>query len=74
MDKTEIFDVENNIFNPIDPESVTDLEKTCIEQSNKNAEGSGLIDQAKAFAQKDIQTMLRGALGSKVKVTINWRS
>lgn len=73
-DKTEIFDEENNVFNPIDPKSVTDVEKACIEESNKNAESGGLIDQAKVFAQQDIQTMLRGALGSKVKVTINWRS
>lgn len=74
MDKTDIHDEENNIFNPIDPKSVVDLEKTCIEKSNKNAESGGLIDQAKVFAQQNIQTMLRGSFGSKVKVTINWRS
>lgn len=74
MDKTDIYDEENNIFNPIDPKSVVDLEKTCIEESSKNAVKGGLIDQAKVFAQQNIQTMLRGAFGSKVKVTINWRS
>ena len=72
--KTKIYDRENNIFNPIDPESVLDLEKECIKVSNANAEKGGLIDQAKAFARQNIQTMLRGAFGSKVKVTINWRS
>ena len=72
--KLKIYDRENNIFNPIDPESVVDLEKTCIEESDKNAVKGGLIDQAKVFAQQNIQTMLRGAFGSKVKVTINWRS
>ena len=51
-----------------------DLEKECIKVSNANAEKGGLIDQAKAFARQNIQTMLRGAFGSKVKVTINWRS
>ena len=74
MDKTDIYDEENNIFNPIDPKSVVDLEKTCIEESSKNAVKGGLIDQAKVFAQQNIQTMLRGAFDSKVKVTINWRS
>lgn len=74
MDKTDIFDEENNIFNPIDPKSVVELEKTCIEESNANAEKGGLIDQAKVFAQQNIQTMLRAAFGSNVKVTINWRS
>ena len=39
-----------------------------------DALNSGLIDQAKVFAQQNIQTMLRGAMGSDVKVTINWRS
>ena len=72
--KTKIYDRENNVFNPIDPESALDLEKTCIEESDKNAVKGGLIDQAKVFAQQNIQTMLRGASGSKVKVTINWRS
>lgn len=72
--KTKIYDRENNIFNPIEPEGVLDLEKTCIKVSNANAEKGGLIDQAKVFAQQSIQTMLRGAFGSKVKVTINWRS
>ena len=74
MDKTDIYDEENNIFNPIDPKSVVDLEKTCMEEGKKNAESGGLIDQAKVFAQQNIQTMLRGSFGSKVKVTINWRS
>lgn len=74
MDKTDIYDEENNIFNPIDPKSVVDLEKTCIEESDKNAVKGGLIDQAKVFAQQNIQTMLRGTFGSKVKVKINWRS
>lgn len=72
--KTKIYDRENNVFNPIDPESALDLEKACIEQSSANAEKDGLIDQAKVFAQQNIQTMLRGSFGSKVKVTINWRS
>ncbi len=74
MDKTDIYDEENNIFNPIDPKSVVDLEKTCIEESDKNAVKGGFIDQAKVFAQQNIQTMLRGTFGSKVKVKINWRS
>lgn len=74
MDKTEIVDQENNILNPIDPDSVVDLQKHCIEQSNKDALNGGLIDQAKAFAKQNLQTMLRGAMGSDVKVTINWRS
>ena len=74
MDKTEIVDQENNIFNPIDPDSVVDLQKRCIEQSNKDALSGGLIDQAKTFAKQNLQTMLRGAMGSNVKVTINWRS
>ena len=72
--KLKIYDRENNIFNPIDPESVVDLEKTCMEEGKKNAESGRLIDQAKVFAQQNIQTMLRGAFDSKVKVTINWRS
>lgn len=72
--KTKIYDRENNVFNPIDPESALDLEKACIEQSSANAEKDGLIDQAKVFAQQNIQTMLRGSFGSKVKVKINWRS
>ena len=74
MDKTEIVDQENNIFNPIDPDSVVDLQKRCVEQSNKDALSGGLIDQAKTFAKQNLQTMLRGAMGSDVKVTINWRS
>ncbi|MGO5211148.1 DUF4230 domain-containing protein [Olsenella umbonata] len=74
MDKTDIYDEENNIFNPIDPKSVVELEKTCKEESDKNAVKGGLIDQAKVFAQQNIQTMLRGTFGSKVKVKINWRS
>ena len=72
--KTKIYDRENNIFNPIDPDSVVDLQKRCVEQSNKDALSGGLIDQAKTFAKQNLQTMLRGAMGSNVKVTINWRS
>lgn len=67
-------DQENNILNPIDPDSVVDLQKHCIEQSNKDALNGGLIDQAKAFTKQNLQTMLRVAMGSDVKVTINWRS
>jgi hypothetical protein len=74
MDKTEIVDEENNILNPIDPDSVVDLQKRCVEQSNKDALNGGLIDQAKSFAKQNLQTMLRGAMGSNVKVTIKWRS
>ena len=39
-----------------------------------DALNGGLVDQAKAFAKQNLQTMLRGAMGSDVKVTINWRS
>lgn len=72
--KLKIHDEENNIFNPIDAESVLDVEKKCIAKSDNNAVKGGLIDQAKVFAQQNIQTMLRGTFGSKVKVKINWRS
>lgn len=74
MDRTEIIDQENNIFNPIDPASVVDLEKQCVDLSNQSALDGGIVDQAKAFAQQSMKTMLSAAMGSDVDVTIDWRS
>lgn len=73
MDVSGVLEERNNILNPIHVEDVDAFQRNCITKSNKQAEESGLKNEAKKNTQANLQGIFDVACGEDApKIEITW--
>lgn len=73
MDITGVLEENNNVLNPIHVEDVDEIQRECVRISEEEALAGGLLDEARAQAEKDITTLFKSALGEEYNVEFEWR-
>ena len=72
MDKSQVLEQHNNVFNPIDISEFDAFKSECMKQSEVEALEGGIIEEAKANAEDNIQNMFFAALGEGYTVEVRW--
>lgn len=73
MDASGVVEQNNNLFASVPLEKVDEFQRACIEASETDAIEGGLMDEARANAERDIADMFNAALGSAYTVRVDWR-
>lgn len=72
MEKSQVLEQHNNVFNPIDISEFDEFKAQCMEQSEAEALEGGIMDEAKANAEQNIRGMFYAALGEEYTVEFRW--
>ena len=63
MDKTGVLEENNNLLNPISIEQSDAFQAECVERSEAEAIEGGLLEEARAGAEAEIQQIFEAAFG-----------
>lgn len=73
MEVSGVLEENNNILNPIHVEDVDAFQRMCIEKSEEDVLGSGLMEETRANVEQDIRGMFNAALGDAYTIEFAWR-
>ncbi len=72
MEKSGVLEENNNIFNPIHIEDVDAFRAECVSAAEQEAVAGGLLEEARAGAEKNIAQMFYAAFGDQYEVEFVW--
>lgn len=73
MDKSEVLEENDNIFNPVHVEDVVAFQTKCQEEGESEVAEGGIFDEARTNAEKDITNMFVAAFGDKYSIQFDWQ-